>query len=264
MYRSSLAFDKSPGIQSKVAWRVFKRRLALERVMAARGVRLRTHAYLAELQRMDFRTRVVIWIFLVAAALLAWRACFVAMSPTYRVRAALIEANLQPKFMDPLRVQVRDLQALSQRLERVSIGELRSALERTAGLTEQATREFELQYASWTVLRGQIKNDGSSYDALRVQLADVQNLHEKEIQRLRAALDLAAKPSVWSDIWTTLLSFVLGIASSILATMTWERWPHVRAWWRSQASPRFPRPSAAGHDRAQGAIPKRGDPVQPS
>lgn len=179
-------------------------------------------------------------LFVIVAILMAYRASFVVLSPSYRARAALVEANLQPVFVAPLLEQVGQLKTMGANIETTSIVALREALQNTARLAESATKEFEAQYASWAVVRGEIKNDGAPYNELRRQLEQTQRLQETEIIRLREALDKAVKPSMWWDVGTQGLSFFMGVLSSILATLTWERIPALKNWWQRQAVKRFP------------------------
>lgn len=178
---------------------------------------------------------IVKWIFYVAFALLAWRACFIVLSPSQRLKAALVTTNIEPAAGPALIAQVKVLNDLSANIETTSIALLRDALQKTSRLAERATREFEAQYQSWTLLRGQIKNDGTTYNELRQQLEQTQALQDREIVRLQDALSKAQKPSMWSDMGTLALSFGLGILSSILATILWERTPRLKRWWGMQA-----------------------------
>lgn len=189
---------------------------------------------------LQWRSRFVMSVFAVFAILILYRAAFVVFNPSHRVRAAMLQANLQPVFVAPLIEQVAKLKTIGENVETMTIVDLRDALTNTVRIAEYATKEFEAQYASWSVLRGEIKNDGTTYNELRRQLNDTQRMQDAEIIRLRDALDKAVKPSVWWDIGAGALTFLLGIVSSIFSSMTWERIPALKAWWHRQAEKRFP------------------------
>lgn len=200
---------------------------------------VRSEEYFALLRTLQWRSRFVVGVLTVFALLILYRASFVVLSPSYRARNAMLQANLQPVFVAPLIEQVGKLKTIGENVETTTIVDLREALTNTVRLAEHATKEFEAQYASWSVLRGEIKNDGTTYNELRRQLEETQRMQEAEIIRLRGALDKAVKPSVWWDIGAGAVTFLLGILSSILASMTWERMPALKEWWRRQAEKRF-------------------------
>ena len=224
--------------------RTRKRRLLVAAVWSqARldNASFRTAPYFALLRRtLQWRSRFVMGVLAVLTILILCRAAFVVFNPSYRARAALLQANLQPVFVAPLIEQVAKLKTIGENVETTTIVDLRDALTNTVRIAEYATSEFEAQYASWSVLRGEIKNDGTTYKELRRQLDETQRMQDAEIIRLREALDKAVKPSVWWDIGAGALTFLLGIVSSIFSSMTWERMPALKEWWHRRAAKRFP------------------------
>lgn len=184
-----------------------------------------------------WRSKFIGFLLIVFAIAIFSRAAFIALSPAHKLKAALLVVNVEPAAGPALLAQVQVLNTISADIENTSIATLREALSKTARLAERATREFEAQYQSWTVLRGHIKNDGTTYNELRRQLEQTQSLQDREILRLQQALSKAQKPSIWSEFSALSLSFFLGILSSVLATMFWEKWPRLSRWWGSQVEP---------------------------
>lgn len=233
--------SKQPNAMSHI--KMQRRRNQVAKLMAIRrgdSPPKRSAAYVSALAFLQRRSRFMMVLIYVVAALLAYRAAFVVLSPSYRMRSALVTANLSPVSLGRLMDQAGVLNRLASNIEHTTISELRGALDVMVNLTERSSRELQAQYDAWSIVRGQIKNDGTTYNELRARLEQTQRLQETEILRLREALDRAQKPSTWTDVGNIGLSFLFGVLSSILATFIWEKRSSAGRWWQSQAEVRFP------------------------
>jgi len=157
------------------------------------------------------------------------QAFFVATNPLLKMQAQMVTANLPMDSLTMLVYQTDRLNQLTKKIDNVSVAALRSAMEESVRAANLAAVDFRAQSNAWSDLRGKIKDDTSTYDALRAQLAEVQRLQKDEIVRLKQMLDDAQRPSILADAWNLFLSFVLGVVGSFLASGLYERWRARRA-----------------------------------
>jgi hypothetical protein len=176
----------------------------------------------------DSRARIVMAIFTLAFTIALGRAYYLATDPFLRQQAALIAVNTELSSVSALERQSRKLSELTVRVEAISIGELRTLLIETAKIARGAAVDFQTQYEAWSSMRGMIKQDSSTYDALRSQLAEAKKMEQEEILYLKKMLEAAQQPSIFSDVVNLTISFVFGIVSSLVASAMYERWSHRR------------------------------------
>jgi len=141
-----------------------------------------------------------------------------------RLRAHLVYMNRTPISFAELGNQVVRLNEMTSHLDSYSISEIKNAMHTSAILAEIARSEFESQYNSWLYVQGKIGNDTDSLLKLREQLNLLQNLNDKEITRLKKVIDDTNRPSIFESSFNLLLSFVLGVLSSILASHIYTKY----------------------------------------
>jgi hypothetical protein len=188
-----------------------------------------SESQLAFIRQNAFRTKMLVVIFSLLFSALAGRAYYLATDSFIRSKADMVLLNTELSSASALARESERLSRLASRLENVSLGELREILANAASLAERASRDFKAQYSSWSALRGKIKEDSSTYESLRVQLAELQRLQNEEILRLKQMLDAAQKPSIFADAMNLTLSFALGVLSSLLASGVYTWWQERRA-----------------------------------
>jgi hypothetical protein len=181
-------------------------------------------AHAVYLRETEWRYRLVVTLFALSFLTLAGRGYYLATSPFIRTKANLVVLNTEQSSVAALVSQTEQLRLLTNNVERASLADIRAALEKTVTVANRAALDFQGQFEAWSELRGKIKQDSSTYDALRAQLSDLQKLQQGEILRLKEALDAAQKPSIFADVFNLSLSFVLGVLSSILASALYEGW----------------------------------------
>lgn len=188
-----------------------------------------SESHLAFFQQNVRRARLLVWAFAILFVTLCARGYYLATDSSIRAKADLVLLNSELSSVVALARESERLGRLASRLEDLSLSELRNVLSDASILAERASRDFQAQYASWSNLRGRIREDSSTYEALRAQLAELQRLQNEEIVRLKQMLDAAQEPSIYADVVNLLLSFSLGILSSLLASGLYT-------WWKSRGS----------------------------
>lgn len=181
-------------------------------------------APVAALRSQGWRSRFIVVIFGLLFAVLVGRAFFLATNPLMKLRAAMFTANSPQNALFELAQETAKLHQLSASLESMSINQLRETIQQSAAVAQRAALEFSAQSRAWSELRGRIREDSSTYEALRADLARLQSLQQQEIVGLKRMLDEAQRPSIFADALNLSLSFSPGVLSSILASWMYERW----------------------------------------
>ena len=178
----------------------------------------------ALLDRMQRRSKVLAVVAGLLMMILLGRAIALHTFDYYRTQNALLQANREPLSLKLLNEHIESLDAMALNIEKASLGDIKAALEKTIRLTNQASQEYKVQFNAWSELRGKIKNDGSTYNALRAQLNDLQKFQQEEILRLRELLNKAQQDSPWEYFWSIALSFFLGVLGSLFASKVYDEW----------------------------------------
>lgn len=182
----------------------------------------------AALKVFSWRTRVVVVALMLGFVALTARLIYLTIDAGLKLRAAVFVANSPQSALNQLVKETADLTRLADDIETMSIGDIRRRLRSSIAVADRAAVEFEAQSKAWSYVRGRIKEDSSTYDALRKDLAESQRLQEDEVRRLKRLLDDAQKPSLIADTWNLALSFFLGFLSSLLASAMYEKWKEPR------------------------------------
>jgi hypothetical protein len=171
-----------------------------------------------------WRSKFVVIVFGLLFSALLGRAFYLATNPLNRLRSAMVVANAPQDSLVALVREAERLKQLSSNIESLSISQLKAELQNSISVAQRAALEFNAQSQAWSDLRGKIKEDSTTYNALRADLAKLQELQQGEILRLKKMLDEAQRPSIFADAWNLGLSFALGVLSSILASWLYEAW----------------------------------------
>lgn len=170
------------------------------------------------------RLRSIILLFGLAFSTLLGRAYYLATNPLLQLRAAMVVANAPQDSLVALARESARLEQVSKNLDSMSINAIKQALKDASSVAVRAALDFNAQSRAWSDLRGKIRQDSSTYDALRNDLATLQSIQREEIMRLKEMLDKAQRPSIFVDVWNLALSFILGVLSSLVASTMYERW----------------------------------------
>lgn len=177
-----------------------------------------------ETRGVGWRPRIVVVALMLGFIALTVRLLYLTTDAGLKLRAAVFVANSPQSALNQLVKETADLSRLADNFEEMSIADIRRRLRSSIAVADRAALEFEAQSKAWSYVRGKIKDDSSTYDALRRDLAESQRLQEDEVRRLKRLLDDAQKPSLIADTWNLSLSFFLGVLSSLLATAMYEKW----------------------------------------
>jgi hypothetical protein len=157
-----------------------------------------------------------------AGVIFGMRALYLTTNQENVERAAIIVMNRPLASASGLSEAVAQMRAISSNVELFPLATIRKKLLEVAGLISTNNAEIEAQYQAWTKVKESIKTDAASYLEIRDRLAVLQRTQDKEILRLKEALAATQRPSLFADSLDLLLSFVLGVFSSIVASALWE------------------------------------------
>lgn len=176
------------------------------------------------LMRIKKRRNLILFCLWVCFLALVVRSAFLTIGSANRMQSSLAVMNRSPQSFIALGTQVEKLDKITANIDNYKIGEIKDALIDTAILARNANKEFQAQYESWLFVRGAIDKDKNSFLQLRKKLDEVQKLQDGEIVHLKELLDESNKPSLASEIFNFSSAFVLGVFSSIIATMIYEKY----------------------------------------
>lgn len=155
---------------------------------------------------------------------LAGYALYLTTNPLNQLRAHMMTANQPLDALSALIQQSDRLDQLSKNIENISIALLKQELDRSVMLANLAAKEFDAQSKSWSEMRGKIKQDNSTYDALRMELAELEKIQKDQIVRFKQVISEAERPSILADIRDLFLTFILGVLSSLIASSLYKKW----------------------------------------
>ncbi len=174
--------------------------------LAARRAATATFNALIASKVPPWRSRFVLALIGLAFIGLLGRAYFLATNPLIQLRAAMAVANAPQDSLVSLARESARLEQISKNLDSMSINAIKQALQDSIAVAERAALDFNAQSKAWSDLRGKIRQDSSTYDALRNDLATLQSIQRGEILRLKQMLEEAQRPSIFADAWNLALS----------------------------------------------------------
>jgi hypothetical protein len=177
----------------------------------------------------NFRARiaVVFLLFLACAISLTYRAIELTIGGENRAVTNLALISRKNMSMERLNNQITALDRITDNIDRSSIGDLKAVLVQTATLLKATEIDIGAQYKAWDVIKSEINKDDATYRAVALRLAEVRAQQDDQILRLQGLLDTARQPRILITVSQYVLSFGLGVLSSILAS-----W--LNSWWASR------------------------------
>ncbi len=177
----------------------------------------------------NFRARIaVVFLLFVACAIsLAYRAVELTIGGENRVVTNLALISRKNMSMERLNSQITELDRITNNIDRSSIGDLKAVLVQTATLLKETEIDVGAQYKAWDVIKSEMNKDDATYRAVALRLAEVRAQQDDQILRLQGLLDTARQPRILITVSQYVLSFGLGVLSSILAS-----W--LNSWWTSR------------------------------
>lgn len=163
-------------------------------------------------------------VFAVMVCGLIYRVSVLTLGEENRGKANLVLMNRSPISMQKLNMHVAQLEEMTGNIGDYSFSNIKHSIEETIDLVNQTNREIEAQYYAWLQVKDLINHDEESFVQLKEQLLQIQSLQDNEILSMKRVLDEAEKPSLITDMFNLTLTFLLGIFSSLFATIGWSLW----------------------------------------
>jgi len=106
-------------------------------------------------------------------------------------------------------------------IESLSLKDIRSTITKTVTLINLTTREIDAQYEAWIDLKAKMDSDGESFKELKGNLNTIKTLQSEEIKSLKKTLDDVTAEKVSTQFLSLLVSFVVGVLSSVAASLVY-------------------------------------------
>lgn len=176
------------------------------------------------LLEFKWRSRFIFSLLAFLAFLLIVKTAILTVGNSNRMQSNLAVMNRSPQSFIELGKQVEKLQQITANIDNYKLKEIKDELSTTAILAAHARTEFQAQYDAWISVQGEISRDKESFLKLKQRLDEVQRLQDAEIVRLSNLLEESTKTSIAEDAFGWVLSFIVGVMSSILATSIYDKW----------------------------------------
>ncbi len=124
-----------------------------------------------------------------------------------------------PQSLISLKEQSKELDLLASNIEKNSFEDIKKNIDRTIYLINSTTKEIEAQYKSWENVKEQMNVDSSKLIILKQNLDNIQSAQTEEIAKLKAILNTAYTESAIDKSVGYIVSFVIGVLSSLIATI---------------------------------------------
>ncbi len=161
--------------------------------------------------------------FFLIATVLGYRAAILTVGAENRELGNLMIMSRNPIQLRLLNQHAADLQTMVDDIENYSFADISTSLRRTVAIVAAVNTEIEAQAKAWMETKSQMDTDSAAFLKLRSELETIRSLQDEEIVELRGLLAEAEQPSIMADTFNLVLTFVLGVFSSVLATMLLRR-----------------------------------------
>lgn len=182
-------------------------------------------------RKFNLRARlfVVVTGFSLLAILLMGRALYLATSDAHRGRTNLIVMTRVPQSLGRLEVQNQKIAKIADDIDSFTLKEIKQVLGETSRIAERAKFELRAQADAWEKIKTKINVDASTYYGVQRDLAEIGALQSEQMIRLNRILDESSRPTLWESASYYFWSFVLGVISSLAATILVKKF----IYWRS-------------------------------
>ncbi|WP_133245426.1 hypothetical protein [Pelagibaculum spongiae] len=134
-------------------------------------------------------------------------------------QADLIMLVRTPISIGLLQEHLKELQNMTKEIDAYSLSEIKVNFEKTTRILEMVDAEITAQQKSWFNLSQRLKQDAGEFKKLKENLDAVQVLTSNELERINAMIEDASKPRLLDLIGSSVWAFILGIMSSVFATV---------------------------------------------
>lgn len=153
----------------------------------------------------------------VVLALILWRSAYLSLSDANRNRTNFVLMTRTPISLTRLEHQSKLINEMSRHIGDYRLKDIVGLLSDTANMASNANLELKAQFDAWMEINKRTAADAEVYRDMQRSLVATSQLQAKEIDRLHAVLDDAAKPELLYSIMWLIFSFFGGIITSITA-----------------------------------------------
>ena len=128
-----------------------------------------------------------------------------------------------PNSLNELSHRIEELEHLESHVEDYSIGEIQRIIANLLRTMKNVETEINAQYAAWEKFRVIVRTDSQKHKVLSRELEALEKLEESEVKSLHSLIKAAENPLNYSFYLGVLLSFPIGVLSSMSAALVWAR-----------------------------------------
>lgn len=165
------------------------------------------------------RVTLTVLTMVIAVSALCYKAYVTTLGIDVETRTNLMILARTPQSLISLKEQSKELDLLASNIEKNSFEDIKKNIDRTIYLINSTTKEIEAQYKSWENVKEQMNVDSSKLIILKQNLDNIQSAQTEEIAKLKAILNTAYTESAIDKSVGYIVSFVIGVLSSLIATI---------------------------------------------
>ncbi|OBT06768.1 hypothetical protein A9267_12745 [Shewanella sp. UCD-FRSSP16_17] len=165
------------------------------------------------------RVIVLVLIILGVFGLLGYRAAVVTMGMENATSTNLMLVTRTPNSLTKLQEHSDKMNLMINDIESLPLKDIRSTITKTVALINLTTREIDAQYEAWVDLKAKMDDDGVTFRELKKNLDTIKTLQGEEIISLKKTLDDVNNDDVSVQFISLLISFIVGILSSTVASL---------------------------------------------
>lgn len=165
------------------------------------------------------RVKVFVLAIIVIFGLLGYRAAVTTMGMENVTNTNLMLIARTPHSLIKLQEHSEKMNLMINDIESLPLKDIRSTITKTVALINLTTREIDAQYEAWIDLKAKMDSDGESFKELKGNLDTIKTLQSEEIKNLKKALDDVTAEEASTQFLSLLVSFVVGVFSSIAASL---------------------------------------------
>jgi hypothetical protein len=164
-----------------------------------------------------------IFIFLIAGLVL-FRVYNVMFTAKYIIPSNLLWMAREPQQIKYLNEHLEELNKLSENIELYSIGDIKDTIANTIVLVNRSNKELNSQYEAWLTIKNVMESDRESFNLLRDELSDIQGIKTDRLLAVKKVIDESLEPDLIDITLSYFVAFVLGSASSFMASIAYKRY----------------------------------------
>lgn len=154
---------------------------------------------------------------------MGYRAYVVTIGAENVTQTNLMLVTRTPHSLTKLKNHTEKMSSMIEDIESLPLKDIKSTILETVNLINLTSREIDAQYEAWIDLKAKMDTDGITFRELKNKLETVKTLQNQEIADLKSVLDDVYNQSVTSQMISLIVSFLVGILSSIAASFLFPK-----------------------------------------